>query len=634
MRWGRSTDDRHGRPTRCTPQPALTGAGLKGACPCPPGADGASCEHAVAVALAWLDQAGEPSDDEYGDDAGPTASSSSERGAAAPDLTAFLLNQPVEWLVEQLLAATASDPLLRARWGVLASDDHHGGGPDMAAFRRQLDRSLTVPDYLDWDETGGYVDAAYDAIASIEDLLEHGWAASAVELTEHALRLLEEAVEIVDQNGEMTGVLDTAQELHLRACRDAHPDPVALAERLTRWAIDGEWGVFADATEAYADLYGEIGLARCREIVHDAWSELPALAPGASGGHCTSRETVTRLRLAFADTPEERVEILARDLSTAGRYIMIAAVLTAAGRFDEALTWLTDAQAAFPDRRDATVEEAVADTLRSAGRHQEAAEAEWTAYQRRPGLAAFRRLSTQLGPLPAWPAWRTRALAVLEHPAAPASWPETPFAARYGNSDLVDVLLSDGDTDAAWAAAQRGGCDAPIWLRLATGRAAAHPADAIPILTRVIDTARAKVRNRKDYAAVAAQLAVLRTWHHRAGTDTQFAADLQRIRASHRGRPALAWRDRITITTFLASFDLAPPGYVSRYLRSSKSAMTRSVPPSARTYARKVERVTVSNSPRSIADTLELGQQLADVLIGVPSCGRLPGHLSHPSSVD
>src|SRR5262249_59068732 len=43
--------------------------------------------------------------------------------------------------------------------------------------------------------------------------------------------------------------------------------------------------------------------------------------------------------------------------------------------------------------------------------------------------------------------------------------------------------------------------------------------------------------------------------------------------------------------------------YVSRYLRSSKSAMTRSVPPSARTYARNVERVTVSNSPRSIADT-------------------------------
>jgi tetratricopeptide (TPR) repeat protein len=395
-----------------------------------------------------------------------------------------------------------------------------------------------VPDYLDWDETGGYVDAAYDSIASIEVLLEHGWAASAVELTEHALRLLEEAVETVDQNGEMTGVLDTAQELHLRACRDAHPDPVALAERLTRWAIDGEWGVFADATDLYADLYGETGLARCREIVHDAWSELPALAPGAPGGHSTSRETVTRLRLAFADTPEEKVEILSRDLSTDGRYITVAAVLTGAGRFDEALKWLAEAQAAFPDRRDATVEEAVADTLRSADRHQEAAEPEWTAYQRHPGLAAFRRLSTRLGPLPSWPALRTQALAALEHPAAPASWPETPFAARHGNSDLVEVLLWDGDTDAAWTAAQRGGCDAPIWLHLATARAATHPADAIPILTRVIDTARAASRHRKDYAAVAAQLAKLRTWHHQAGTDTEFAAYLQRIRASNRGRPA------------------------------------------------------------------------------------------------
>jgi len=517
----------------------LTGAGLDGACSCPLGVGGALCEHAVAVALAWLDRAGDAGDGEYGDGAGPTASGISERGTATSDLTAFLLKQPVEWLVEQLLAATASDPLLRARWGVLAADDQ-GGGPDMAAFRRQLDRSLTVPDYLDWDQTGGYVDTAYDSIASIEDLLEHGWAAAAVDLTEHALRMLEDAVETVDQNGEMTDVLDTAQELHLRACRDAHPDPVALAERLTRWAIDGEWGVFADAMEVYADLYGEAGLARCREIVHDAWSELPALAPGASGGYSTRRETITRLRLAFAQTPEEKVEILARDLSTAGRYIAVAAVLTGAGRFDEALTWLTDAQAAFPerDRRDATVEEAVADTLRSADRHQEAAEAEWTAYQRHPGLAAFRRLSTQLSPRPAWPAWRTRALAVLEHPAAPASWPETPFAPQYGNSDLVDVLLWDGDTEAAWAAAQRGGCDAPIWRRLATARAATHPADAIPILTRVIDTARAKVRHRKDYATVAAQLAQLRAWHQRAGTDTQFAAYLQRIRASNRGRPA------------------------------------------------------------------------------------------------
>jgi len=515
----------------------LTGAGLDCTCPCPPGASGAFCEHAVAVALAWLDRDGEASGDEHRDDGGTTGSSICVRGAAAPDLTEFLLDQPVEWLVEQLLAATASDPLLRARWGSLA-DDHHRGGPDLAAFRRQLDRSLTVPDYLDWDETGGYVDTAYDAIASIADLLERGRAASAVELTEHALRLLEQAVETVDQNGEMTGVLDTAQELHLRACRDAHPDPVALAERLTRWAIDGEWGVFADAADVYADLYGETGLARCREIVHDAWSELPALPAGASGGHSTSRETITRLRLAFADTVEEKVEILARDLSTAGRYITIAAVLTGASRFDDALRWLTDAQAAFPDRRDATVEEAVADTLRGAGRHQEAAEAEWTAYQRHPGLAAFRRLSTQLSPLPAWPARRTRALAVLEHPAAPASWPETPFAARYGNSDLVEVLLWDGDTDAAWAAAQCGGCDAPIWLRLATARAATHPAEAIPILTRVIDTARAKVRHRKDYAAVAAQLARLRSWHHQAGTDTEFAAYLQRIRASHRGRPA------------------------------------------------------------------------------------------------
>jgi len=73
-------------------------------------------------------------------------------------------------------------------------------------------------------------------------------------------------------------------------------------------------------------------------------------------------------------------------------------------------------------------------------------------------------------------------------------------------------MLWDGDTDAAWAAAPRGGCDAPIWLRLATARAVTHPAEAIPILTRVIDTARAKIRHqglrrRRRPARPTAQLA-------------------------------------------------------------------------------------------------------------------------------
>jgi uncharacterized Zn finger protein len=516
----------------------LTGDGLAAECSCPLGVDGVFCKHVVATALAWLDR-GEP-------EAAPVTSaarasapraSAARASAATPDLTAFLRAQPVDWLVEQLLAATEADPLLRAGWAALAAEAETRG-PSLAGFRAQLDHALLVPDYLDWDETSGYVDSACHAIASIEELLENGLAVAAVELTEHALRLLEAAVEAVDQNGEMTGVLESAQELHLEACLDARPEPVALAERLTRWAISSEWGVFSTAIQDYADLYGEAGMKRCRQVVEEEWATLPPLRPGESGGSDTNRATLSRLRLSFANTPDERVEVLARDLSTPAQYVTIAGELSSAGRFDDALRWLTEARAAFPQRSDTRVDAAVADTLRLAGRAAEAIDAEWECYHRRPGLASFQRFAQKLRPLDDWPRWRAQALAVLERPAAPGSWPQHPFASEHGNSRLVDVLLWDGDVDEAWAAAQRGGCDAQGWLRLARARVAAHPGESIPVLVRVIDAARASARHRKDYAAVAAHVAELRTWHRRAGTDSDFAAYLRRLRAAHRNRPA------------------------------------------------------------------------------------------------
>ncbi|WP_131766439.1 SWIM zinc finger family protein [Candidatus Protofrankia datiscae] len=42
----------------------LTGAGLTAECSCPLGVDGVFCKHAVAVALAWLDAAGDDGDDD------------------------------------------------------------------------------------------------------------------------------------------------------------------------------------------------------------------------------------------------------------------------------------------------------------------------------------------------------------------------------------------------------------------------------------------------------------------------------------------------------------------------------------------------------------------------------------------
>ncbi|WP_131770054.1 hypothetical protein [Candidatus Protofrankia californiensis] len=180
---------------------------------------------------------------------------------------------------------------------------------------------------------------------------------------------------------------------------------------------------------------------------------------------------------------------------------------------------------------------------RRAGRHEQAAEAEWYCFRRHPGLRAFQRFAEHLRPLPAWQRWRAQALAVLERPAEPGSWPRHEFAFEHGNSRLVELLLWDGGVEGAWAAAQRGGCDSAGWLRVARARAATDPAASIPVLVRVIDTARSRADKRNVYHAIASQVAELRRWHRQAGTDAEFADYLRRIRNDHKNRRA--FRDEL-----------------------------------------------------------------------------------------
>src|ERR1022692_341317 len=49
-----------------------------------------------------------------------------------------------------------------------------------------------------------------------------------------------------------------------------------------------------------------------------------------------------------------------------------------------------------------------------------------------------------------------------------------------GHAGLVEVLLWEDDVDAAWQAAQHGGCTRQRWLDLARARAKERPIDAIP----------------------------------------------------------------------------------------------------------------------------------------------------------
>ncbi len=69
-------------------------------------------------------------------------------------------------------------------------------------------------------------------------------------------------------------------------------------------------------------------------------------------------------------------------------------------------------------------------------------------------------------------------------PVADPARPGPAWAQPRGHSILVEVLLWEEDADAAWQAAQHGGCTRRHWLDVARARAGQHPADAIPVPSR------------------------------------------------------------------------------------------------------------------------------------------------------
>ena len=96
----------------------------------------------------------------------------------------------------------------------------------------------------------------------------------------------------------------------------------------------------------------------------------------------------------------------------------------------------------------------------------------------------------------------------------------------------------EGDIDAAWQAAQHGGCTRRHWLEVARARAGEHPADAIPVLEQ--ETLRAiEGANRSAYHAAAKLAKELRGYAERAGKSAEFAAWVRTVRTDNSRRRAL-----------------------------------------------------------------------------------------------
>jgi len=467
-------------------------------------------------------------------------------------LREFLMTRPTAWLVDELITAARSAPLLRARLEQAA-----GTEPivDVSGVLDRLDRVADVRGFVPYGEAASFAHGIRVELAAVETLRAEGFAAAAIEVLEHAITVIEGALGFVDDSdGEVGGVLDDAQELHAQACIEAGPEPVELAERLSRWALRSNWEVFLDSPGTHAETLGESGLARFREIVDDAsvglsvgddaddFDDDDSDDDDSDNGRPTAF-TIRYLQeqLAAQRGTDELIDVLAQDLSSAYRFHRIATVLADDDRVEEALAWLERGRnTTFGTWHDDRLDDLAADLHRRAGRFAVATQMVAEGFAASPTVSGYERLRVFATDSVEWDRRRAEALEVLRAmpvAALPAPGHRT-MAEASGHGVLVRVLIEEGDIDGAWAAARQGGCPSSIWMEVAEARGVTHPADAVPVFQRL----GANVLEGGNRAAYAHGAALIRRAHRfaeAAGLTPESTAWIVDVREKNRRRPAL-----------------------------------------------------------------------------------------------
>jgi uncharacterized Zn finger protein len=494
------------------------------------GEDGEFCKHCVAVGLAWLDPT----------KGAPKPPRKREKPSVTmDDVRDWLAGQETEALVELLMEQAKTDDRLRQRL-ILEVARKGAKGIDLRAYRRAIDAAVNAGDFVDYDEAFGYAEGIEDAVQGVEALLQDGHAGAVIELAEYALGRVEAAMgHIDDSDGHMGGIFEKLQTLHLAACKEAKPDPVALAKRLFTWELRTDWDTFFEAARRYADVLGEAGIAEYRRLAKAEWAKVPVRGTGDRsrfGSHTEFR--VTHIMETLAEDSgdiEALVAIKRRDLSMPYAYLGIAQIYKEARQSDQALEWAERGLKAFPDRPDPRLQDFLAEEYHRRKRHDEAMALIWAQYMARPDLDIYQKLKQHADRIDRWAEWRERGLAAarrsidaLRQRAARGS-----YVARVDHSELVRIFLWEKDLDAAWAEAKLGGCSRELWLELAAKREKDHPGDALEAYRAQVEPTLAR-KNNDAYREAVGLIRKARGLLARLGREPEFGDYLAALRLAHK----------------------------------------------------------------------------------------------------
>lgn len=505
------------------------GAELEYDCSCPRGAEGDFCKHCVAVGLTLLAGQWQQS----------ASRRSSRRELNLDDVRRHLEGETKAVLVKLLIDRAASDASLFDLLRLRVAKQHRRGAVDVEAFKAVLRRTIAASDFLDWREVRSHVERIDRVVDSLEELITDGNAAGAVELAEYALQEVEQAMGSVDDSGgDMGGLLRRLEEVHHRACMTSKPDVIALANRLFHRELGSDFDVFYGAAARYADVLGKAGIAEYRRLAEELWDKVPALGPGQSdramyGGRFRITSIMRTLAQQAGDI-EAEVQVMKRDLSLAYHFLAIATLYRQAGKDDLALDWAEKGVQAFPTHTDGRLREFLADEYHRRKRHDDALALAWASFSEHPTLENYQLLKGHADRAKNWSLWRQEALdyirQLISKNRGVSSRPA--WEPVISHSLLVEIYLAEKNPEAAWQEAVAGGCSPELWLALADKREKTHPADALPIYKRQLESALSQSNNSAYETGVRLLKKIYGTMS-RMGQRKMFETYLVAVRAAH-----------------------------------------------------------------------------------------------------
>lgn len=506
---------------------------LQSACSCPVGQQGIFCKHAVAVALAWLESSGE----EVFPPVEP-GKPKKKRMTQADRIRNYLATLNENELRELLVDAADRDRRLRDKLLFAAKAD---AASDIGSLRAAIRQATKSSAFLDWQEAGGYAEQLDELAGLLEKRIGDG-NPKLVELIEEAIGEAEAALEQIDDSeGEVYEAIRRLQEIHLLACTHLHPDPVALAERLFMYQMEGEWETYLSILPDYEDALGPEGLAHYRRLLEKEWQGLPTLAPSTQyKQHWDSRRfrVESAMEALAAQDVDAVAAVKAKDLSSPHRFLALAELYRQHERYDEALAWAEKGVAAFPGERiDNLLTFAIEEYLRR-GNDDQVENIAWQRFQLQPGSAAFFQLIEVAARIGRQENLRQRALADLwkrtkaeeAKGGKPAAWQPT------SRSQLLEIFLAEDDAEQAWSTLQGGPTSMQLWARAAALRGRAHPEEAIQLYFRLLPNAIKAGMGNARYEEAAAIVQAIRQLRLANGEGEKFGRELAAIRQQYKAK--------------------------------------------------------------------------------------------------